>query len=54
MEKYFLVTVVIKDMNEKGKITKTTEQYLTLTTGCTEAEADERIALMQIVARRTQ
>jgi hypothetical protein len=39
MEKYFLVTVVIKDVNEKGKTTKTTEQYLTLITGCTEAEA---------------
>lgn len=39
MNKYYLVTVVIKDVNEKGKVTKTTEQYMTLTTGCTEAEA---------------
>lgn len=37
--KYYLVTVVLKDINEKGKITKTTEQYLTQDTGCTEAEA---------------
>ena len=39
MNKYHLVTVVLYDTNEKGKRTKTTEQYLTLTTGCTESEA---------------
>ena len=37
--KYYQVTVVIKDVNDKGKVTKTTEQYLTKDTGCTEAEA---------------
>lgn len=39
MEKYYQVNVVIKDINEKGKVTKTTEQYLVSTTGCNEAEA---------------
>jgi len=38
MEKYYQVNVVLKDINEKGKVTKTTEQYLVSATGCLEAE----------------
>ena len=38
MEKYYQVNVVLKDENEKGKITKVSEQYLVKATGCTEAE----------------
>ncbi len=39
MNKYYQVQVVIKDINDKGKVTKTTENYLILSTGCVEAEA---------------
>lgn len=39
MNKYYQVTVQIRDISDKGKVTKTTEQYLCLSTGVTESEA---------------
>lgn len=38
MSKYYQVNVVLKDINEKGKVTKINEQYLVDATGCLEAE----------------
>jgi hypothetical protein len=38
-QRYFRVDVEIKSESNNGKYKKNTEQYLTLATGCTEAEA---------------
>lgn len=38
-QRYFRVDVEIKMESNTGKYKKSTEQYLTLATGCTEAEA---------------
>jgi hypothetical protein len=39
MNKYYLVNVEFRDVNEKGKVQKIREQFLVFTTGCPEAEA---------------
>lgn len=36
--KYFQVNVEIRDVNEKGKVTKTREQYLVQAVSCLDAE----------------
>lgn len=38
-QRYFKVEVEISSETDRGKYKKHTEQYLTLATGCTEAEA---------------
>jgi hypothetical protein len=38
MSKYFQVNVELRDVNEKGKVTKTREQYLVDAETCVEAE----------------
>lgn len=38
-QRYFRVDVEVKSETDRGKFKKYTEQYLTLATGCTEAEA---------------
>ena len=47
MEKYYLVNVEFRDVNEKGKVSKRREQYLALTTGCLEAEGVVNRQLVQ-------
>lgn len=38
-QRYFRVDVEVRTETDRGKYKKYTEQYLTLATGCTEAEA---------------
>ena len=47
-QRYFRVDVEVRTETDRGKYKKNTEQYLTLATGCTEAEAQVIINFKEV------